>query len=69
MKPYTAKNRIVSKAYETIHENEQLVFSDEEWDAVSYAIYHAVDLAFDAGMREQRKKQAVHKKMYEVLNT
>jgi len=68
MKPYTAKMRIYDELLDEINKTVCHYFSEEEWDAVSYAVSQAVDKAFDAGMREQRKKQAVHKKMYEMLN-
>ena len=68
MKPYTAKNKITEEAYNTIRSNPVHYFTDDEWNDIEYAVSQAVDRAFDAGMREQRKKQAVHKKMYEVLN-
>lgn len=55
MKPYTVKNKITEEAYNTIRNCESIYFADDEWDTVAYAISHAVDRAFDAGKREQKK--------------
>ena len=61
MKPYTAKNRILESSLGIIRSNPVHYFTDDEWNDIEYAVSQAVDKAFDAGMREQRKKQAVHK--------
>lgn len=61
MKPYTAKNRILEASLNIIRSNPTHFFNDDEWNDIEYAVSQAVYKAFDAGMREQRKKQAVHK--------
>ena len=55
MKPYTAKNRILEASLDIIRSNPVHYFTDDEWNDIEYAVSQAVDRAFDAGKKEQKK--------------